>query len=88
MGYYGQPNQVIKNNKAQRTSKREKRKWEDYIGSKKTHINDPIKATPELLAKIKRECQREKMLSILIPSLLTFIFFIVLSFLFLTLNKD
>lgn len=58
-GYYGSPNSVMENNKAQRRSTRNQRDWKDYIGTKEVQTEDFIKASSELLEEIRIKFQRE-----------------------------
>ena len=59
-GYYGSPASVMKNNKAQRRTERKPTDWRDYVGAKDVPTEDHIKATPELLAQIRKKYRRIK----------------------------
>ena len=57
-GYYGSPKVILKNNK-DLLSKKNKLTRKDYIGYKRENWEDHIKATPELLAEIRKRKQTE-----------------------------
>ena len=82
-GYYGSPASVMKNNKAQRRSERKPTDWRDYVGAKDVPTEDHIKATPELLAQIRKKYRRQRLFNFIVPILLTFIFFGILCYIFI-----
>ena len=57
-GYYGSPKVILKNNK-DLLGKKNKLTRKDYIGYKRENWEDHIKATPELLAEIRKRKQTE-----------------------------
>jgi hypothetical protein len=57
-GYYGSPKVILKNNK-DLLGKKNKLTRKDYIGYKRENWEDHIKASPELLAEIRKRKQTE-----------------------------
>lgn len=57
-GYYGSPKVILKNNK-DLLGKKNKFTRKDYIGYKRENWEDHIKASPELLAEIRKRKQTE-----------------------------
>ena len=57
-GYYGSPKVILKNNK-ELLGKKNKLTRKDYIGYKRENWEDHIKASPELLAEIRKRKQTE-----------------------------
>jgi hypothetical protein len=82
-GYYGSPASVMKNNKAQRRTERTPTDWRDYVGAKDVPTEEHIQATPELLAQIRKKYRKQRIYNIIVPILLTFIFFGILYYFFL-----
>jgi hypothetical protein len=57
-GYYGSPKVILKNNK-NLLGEKNKLTRKDYIGYKRENWEDHIKASPELLAEIRKRKQTE-----------------------------
>jgi hypothetical protein len=57
-GYYGSPKITLKNNK-DLLGEKNKLTRKDYIGYKRENREDHIKASPELLAEIRKRKQTE-----------------------------
>jgi hypothetical protein len=57
-GYYGSPKITLKNNK-NLLGEKNKLTRKDYIGYKRENWEDHIKASPELLAEIRKRKQTE-----------------------------
>lgn len=76
-GYYGSPATILKNNK-DLLGNRKRANKNDYIGIKNIPTEDHIKASPELLAALRKKYSRQRRNNSIIPIILTVLFFALL----------
>lgn len=71
-GYFGSVSGILKNNK-NLLPERNRRERKGYIGVKEILTEDHIKASPELLAQIRKKFRRQKINNIVFPILITLV---------------